>query len=106
MESYSYFPKSFTGKASYYGDQFESRRTANGEIFQQRKLTAAHRDLPFGTMLKVRNLKNQKEVIVRVNDRGPFVAGRVLDLSRSAAEQIGMLRDGVADVEIEILGQE
>jgi rare lipoprotein A (peptidoglycan hydrolase) len=94
------------GKASYYGNEFESRKTANGEFYSGSKLTAAHRELPFGTYLKVTNRKNLKQVIVKVNDRGPFVSGRILDLSRSAAEQLDMLQDGIASVEIEIIGKE
>jgi rare lipoprotein A (peptidoglycan hydrolase) len=100
------FPEHFYGKASYYGNEFESRKTANGEFYSGSKLTAAHRELPFGTYLKVTNRKNQKQVIVKVNDRGPFVSGRILDLSRSAAEQLDMIRDGIAEVEIEILDQQ
>jgi rare lipoprotein A len=92
-----------TGKASYYGLQFDGRKTSNGEIFNMNKLTAAHRSLKFGTVLKVTNVKNNKSVVVRVNDRGPFNYERVLDLSQGAAEQIGMIKDGVAEVEIEIL---
>jgi rare lipoprotein A len=88
------------GKASYYANKFHGRRTSSGEFFNQDSLTCAHRTLPFGTYLKVKNQKNGKEVIVRVNDRGPFVKGRVVDLSRAAAEQIGMLQSGVATVEV------
>jgi rare lipoprotein A len=94
------------GYASYYADKFENRKTANGEFYSGSKLTAAHRELPFGTYLKVTNRKNLKQVIVKVNDRGPFVSGRILDLSRSAAEQLDMLQDGIASVEIEIIGKE
>lgn len=88
------------GKASYYADKFEGRRTANGEVFHQRKLTAAHKTLPFGTKVKVKNLTNGKTVKVRINDRGPFVAGRIIDLSRKAAKKIGLLGAGVANVKI------
>jgi rare lipoprotein A len=93
----------FTGKASYYGTEFDGRKTSNGEIYNINKLTAAHRSLKFGTVLKVTNVKNNKSVVVRVNDRGPFNYQRILDLSQGAAEKIGMIKDGVADVEIEIL---
>lgn len=88
------------GKASFYANSFQGRATANGETFKQRKLTAAHRTLPFGTKVKVRNLKNGKTIKVRINDRGPFVEGRVIDLSRKAAKRLGMLQDGVVPVEI------
>ena len=89
-----------TGKASYYGNEYDGRKTANGEVFRQSKLTAAHKKLPFGTQVRVTNLSNGKTVDVRINDRGPFVAGRIIDLSRSAAEEIGMVRQGVAKVKI------
>ncbi len=91
------------GVASFYGDEFQGRLTSNGEVFDQSLLTAAHRTLAFGTVLKVTNMKNGRSVIVRVNDRGPFAAGRILDLSRAAAEKLDMLRDGVARVSIAIL---
>ncbi len=91
------------GKASYYGKKFHGRQTANGEIFDMYKKTAAHRELPFESVLRVTNLKNNRSVIVRVNDRGPFKAGRILDLSYGAAMDLDMIGDGVADVRIEIL---
>ncbi len=91
------------GYASYYADKFEGRATASGEIFSQKKLTAAHKTLPFGTKLKVTNLQNGKTVIVVVNDRGPFVDNRIIDLSKAAAEQIGMLGSGVVKVKIETI---
>lgn len=91
------------GIASYYGADFHGKRTASGETFDQWKLTCAHRDLPFGTRLRVTNLKNEKSVIVRVNDRGPWVAGRMIDLSYAAAQKIDLIRDGVTRVKIEIL---
>jgi len=90
------------GKASYYGDAFNGRRTANGEIFNMNDLTAAHRSLPFGTIVKVTNLKNGATAKVKINDRGPFVAGRIIDLSQAAAEELDMLGDGVVDVKLEI----
>jgi rare lipoprotein A len=89
-----------TGKASYYANKFQGRKTANGEIYRHSKMTAAHRTLPFGTQVTVTNLKNGKTVNVRINDRGPFVKGRVIDLSRGAARKIDMVRDGVVNVEI------
>lgn len=92
-----------TGDASYYGSRHQGKRTASGERFDQGSLTAAHRQLPFGTRVKVTNLDNDKSVIVRINDRGPHTRGRLIDLSRAAAEQIGMLRSGVAPVRVQSL---
>lgn len=89
-----------TGKASYYADKFNGRRTANGEIFRQSKKTAANKTLPFGTIVKVKNLSNGRTVKVRINDRGPFVEGRIIDLSKKAAKKIGMIRAGVQPVQI------
>ena len=88
------------GKASYYADKFEGRKTANGETFHQSSATAAHKTLPFGTKVKVKNLDNGKKVTVRINDRGPFVAGRIIDLSRAAAKEVGLVQSGVANVKI------
>jgi len=89
------------GIASWYGREFEGRPTASGEIFDSSKLTAAHPTLPFGTWLLVTNLHNNKNVTVRVNDRGPFVAARIIDVSRAAAEQLDMIGTGTAPVVIE-----
>lgn len=92
-------PREFEqGKASWYGPRFNGRRTASGERYNMHELTAAHKTLPFGTVVRVRSLVNGKEVDVRITDRGPFSRGRVIDLSRSAAEAIGMLGLGVKDV--------
>ncbi len=92
-------PREFQqGKASWYGPRFNGRRTASGERYNMNELTAAHRTLPFGTRVRVRSLVNGKEVEVRITDRGPFSRGRVIDLSRAAAEAIGMLGLGVKDV--------
>lgn len=88
------------GKASYYADKFQGRKTASGEIFRQRRMTAAHKTIPFGTKVKVTNLSNGRTIKVRINDRGPFVAGRIIDLSRKAAGRLGMLNAGVANVKI------
>lgn len=88
---------------SYYGDEFHGRQTANGETFDMNGMTCAHRELPFNTLLKVTNPVNQQTVNVRVNDRGPFVQGRVLDLAQGAAEKIGMTDKGVKELQIEIL---
>lgn len=91
------------GMASYYGRELAGNRTASGEAFDPTDLTAAHRSLPFGTRLRVTNQRTGQSVIVRVNDRGPYARGRVLDLSQGAAEQIGMIRSGSAPVSIELL---
>ena len=95
--------ETIVGIASYYATKFHGKRTASGERFNSKVLTAAHLTLPFGTLLKVTNLRNMKTVIVRVNDRGPHVRGRIVDLSRAAAELIGMRHTGTARVELEIL---
>jgi rare lipoprotein A len=89
-----------TGKASYYADKFNGRKTASGEKFRNSKLTAAHKTLPFGTKVKVTNLSNGKSVKVKINDRGPFVAGRIIDLSKKAAHKINMDQEGVGNVKI------
>lgn len=89
-----------TGKASYYADKFQGRKTASGEVFRQRRMTAAHPSIRFGTKVKVKNLDNGRTIKVRINDRGPFVAGRIIDLSRKAAGKLGMTRAGVANVKI------
>jgi rare lipoprotein A len=93
------------GKASFYADKFQFRRTASGERFDQKAKTAAHRRLPFGTKVKVTNKQNQKSVIVTINDRDPFVKGRIIDLSRFAFSRIGNTRDGILDVGIQIIDQ-
>lgn len=90
-----------SGKASYYADKFEGRRTASGETFRQNNLTGAHRTLPFGTKVKVINLANGRSVKVRINDRGPYAQGRIIDLSKKAARKLGILATGVAPVEIQ-----
>jgi rare lipoprotein A len=89
-----------TGKASYYGDQFVNRPMANGRKFSQHRLTAAHKTLPFGTKVIVINLINHQRVKVHITDRGPFVAGRIIDLSKKAARRIDMVNAGVVPVEI------
>ena len=91
------------GVASYYGKAFHGRKTANGEIFNMYKLTAAHRVLPLGTMVKVTNLTNGRWVEVKVNDRGPFIEGRILDLSFAAALELEMVKAGTARVMIELM---
>ncbi|SMO54229.1 septal ring lytic transglycosylase RlpA family protein [Solitalea koreensis] len=89
-----------TGKASYYSNEFEGQKTASGDRYESSELTAAHRTLPFGTILHIKNLENGKTVKVIVNDRGPYVAGRVIDLSKKAAYQLGMVNSGVARVKV------
>jgi len=91
------------GLASWYGPGFAGRRTANGEVFDPSVLTAAHKQLPFNTLVRVHNLDNGRSVVVRINDRGPFISGRVIDLSRAGAEAIGMIRSGTARVRLELL---
>ena len=90
------------GMASWYGDRFKRRPTASGEPFDPKALTAAHRSLPLATVARVTNLNNGRRILVRINDRGPYAGGRVLDLSRAAAQQLGMKADGVARVRIEV----
>jgi rare lipoprotein A len=91
------------GVASYYGKGFQNKKTASGERFNLHSLTAAHRSLPFGTKVVVKNIRNGKTVKVRINDRGPFVKGRIIDLSKAAFSQIASLDEGLARVEITII---
>ena len=93
------------GRASWYGPGFYGRTTANGEQFNSHEMTAAHRSLPFGTKVRVTNIKNDRSAIVRINDRGPFIKGRVIDLSKAAARVLGVLQPGTAPVRLEILGR-
>jgi rare lipoprotein A len=92
------------GKVAYYGRKFAGRKTASGERFKPNALTMAHKTLPMGTMVRVTNLKNNKSVVVRVNDRGPSTADRIGDLSHAAAGKIKMLRSGVIDARLEVVG--
>ena len=92
-----------TGVASYYGAKHHGKRTASGERFNQHGLTAAHRQLPFGTRVKITNLNNDRSCVVRINDRGPYSRGRLIDVSREAAEQLGMMRSGTAKVRVQAL---
>ncbi len=92
-----------TGEASWYGADFHGRRTADGEVYDMHKLTAAHPDLPFHTLLEVENLENGRRVLVRVNDRGPFLKGRIIDLSLKAAQRLGMAETGTARVSLRLL---
>ena len=95
--------KSLEGIASYYADDFHGKKTANGEIYDMYKMTAAHRSLPFNTKVKVTNLNNDRSIVVRVNDRGPFKLERIIDLSLGAATQLGMKGTGTARVKLEVL---
>lgn len=88
------------GKASYYGNGFNGRKTASGTVYNKNKLTAAHKTLPFGTVVTVKNTTNGKKVKVTITDRGPFVKGRIIDLSEKAAADIDMLNQGVAQVQL------
>ncbi len=92
-----------TGTASFYGSRHHGKRTASGEPFNQNGLTAAHRTLPFGTRVKVTNLKNERSVVVRINDRGPHTRGRLIDISKAAAQQLDMIRSGTARVRVQSL---
>ena len=101
---YDPVPKSIeTGKASYYGGRWIGRLTANGERYHSGDCTAAHKHLPFNTMVRVTNLRNNKSVIVRINNRGPYAKGRILDLSIVAAKKIEMIGDGIVPVRAEVL---
>jgi rare lipoprotein A len=95
-----------TGFASFYGREWANHRTANGERFDPGELTAAHRTLPFGTRVKVTNLENGRHVVVRINDRGPFVPGRIVDLSQAAAKALGILDRGTAPVRVEVFASD
>jgi len=96
-------PESLHGMASWYGEEFAGRTTANGEIFDPALLTAAHRTFPFGTILEIMNPKTRQSVWVRVNDRGPYIANRVIDLSYAAAQKIGLIEPGIGEVEIKLV---
>lgn len=102
---FSRVPNAAEGVASWYGPGFEGNLTANGEVFDTSKLTAAHQTLPFGTLVRVTNLGNGLAVVVRINDRGPFVGGRIIDLSKAAAERIDMVVSGTAQVRLELLSE-
>lgn len=91
------------GQASFYADKFENRKTANGERYQHHLKTAAHKKLSMGTKVKVTNLVNNKSVTVKINDRGPFIKGRIIDLSKSAFQMIGDTRAGLLNVKIEVV---
>src|SRR5688572_32731771 len=92
------FAQTQTGKASFYADKFEGTPTASGEKYRHSKLTAAHKTLPFGTRVRVTNVSNNASVEVVINDRGPYVENRIIDLSKSAAEELGFVNQGLADI--------
>ncbi len=92
-----------TGKASFYANRHQSKKTASGEIYDHKLHTAAHKTLPFGTKVRVTNMENGKIVVVKINDRGPFVKGRILDLSRSAFSSIANVSSGIIEVKIEVI---
>ena len=92
-----------TGIASWYGAPYHNRRGSNGEIYDMHAMTAAHRTLPLGSIVRVTNPENDKSAIVRITDRGPFIAGRIIDLSQAAAKQIGLIQKGTAEVRVELL---
>ena len=94
----------FKGNASWYGPDFHGKLTSNGETYNMYAMTAAHKTLPMNTIVKVTNLKNGLSTVVRINDRGPFVATRIIDLSKTAASKIDMIKDGTAPVKLEVLG--
>ena len=92
-----------TGEASWYGPGFYGNHTANGEIYRPGTMTAAHRNLPFGTKVRVTNLRNGRSAVIRINDRGPFVDHRVIDLGHGAASELGLISSGIAQVKLEVL---
>jgi rare lipoprotein A len=96
-------PSAPAGMASFYGSRHAGRRTANGERFDPRDLTAAHRSLPFGSRVRVTNLENGRSVVVRINDRGPYAQGRIIDVSEAAARALGMVDEGIVRVRLDRL---
>lgn len=107
VKYYPFIPEigeEFTGIASWYGPKFHAKKTSNGEIYNMHDMTAAHKTLPMNTMVQVHNLVNGKKIIVRINDRGPFVRGRIIDLSNKAAHKIDMVKSGTVKVRIKVLG--
>ena len=100
--SSSFFAEEF-GKAGYYADSLHGRKTSSGEKYDKRLLTCAHKSLPFGTKIRVTRLDNKRSVIVKVNDRGPFTEGYVVDVSRKAAEELGLIQPGSARVKVEVV---
>lgn len=92
-----------TGIASYYHDSLHGNRTASGQIYDKRKMSAAHKSLPLGSRVRVTDTRTGKSIVVRVNDRGPFIKGRIIDLSRRAAQELGIIRRGITPVKVEVL---
>ena len=103
IESIKNHPRVQVGIASYYGSKFHKKRTANGEIFNMYKMSAAHKTLPLGTKVRVINLKNRRSLTMTINDRGPHVKGRIIDLSYKAAQKLGFVNQGTTKVRIEVL---
>ena len=97
------YKRTWVGTSSWYGEDFHGKKTANGEIFNMYELTAAHKTLPLGTTVRVTNLSNNRSVVVRINDRGPYVEGRILDLSYGAAEKLDFHTKGTAKVHIQVI---
>ncbi|MEM0993197.1 MAG: septal ring lytic transglycosylase RlpA family protein [Bacteroidota bacterium] len=93
------------GRASFYADSFQGLKTASGELYSKSEMTASHNTLPFGTMVRITRLDTKKSVVVRINDRGPFIKGRITDLSRKAAEQLGIISSGEVQVKLDVVGQ-
>jgi len=91
------------GVASWYGEEFQGNETASGEIYDLNGLTAAHLTLPFGTIVRVTNLKNNKNILLRINDRGPYIGGRIIDVSLAAAKRLGFVYEGITQVRIEVV---
>jgi rare lipoprotein A len=103
IEAIKNHPRVQVGIASYYGSKFHKKRTANGEIFNMYKISAAHKTLPLGTKVRVINLKNGKSLTMKINDRGPFAKGRIIDLSYKAAQKLGFVNQGTTKVRIEVI---
>ncbi|HED03761.1 MAG TPA: septal ring lytic transglycosylase RlpA family protein [Candidatus Fraserbacteria bacterium] len=101
----NYFSYDQIGIASWYGPKFQGRRTSSGERFDMNQMTAAHKSLPFGTIVRVVDLKTQRSVVVRINDRGPFIPGRIIDLSYAAAKKLGIIGPGTALVGLKIISR-
>lgn len=95
----------YSGKASWYGNEYNGKATASGEIFSEKKLTAAHPTLPFGSTVEVTNTENNKKVKVKINDRGPFTKGRIIDLSKESFSRIADINKGIIDVQIRVLNK-
>lgn len=111
IDGKTYYPKEYkkyneVGQASWYGDDFHNKKTANGEIFNMHDMTAAHKTLPMPSIVRVTNLENGSSIKVRVNDRGPFVDNRIIDLSKAAADKLGFKNKGVITVRVELLESE